>query len=65
MVVQSRTEQLDLDAFEVAKGALGDVVPEAAALLDEELADEGAWAYSFNRLPGKMWVHGVAGKGVH
>ncbi|KAG7286811.1 hypothetical protein NEMBOFW57_009128 [Staphylotrichum longicolle] len=64
VVVQFRTEQLDLDAFRVAKGALGDVVPEATALPDQELAEEGAWAYSFNRLPGKMWVHGVAGKGA-
>ena len=64
VVVQFRTEQLDLDAFRLAREALGDVVPEATALADEELENEGAWAYSFNRLPGKIWVHGVAGKGA-
>ena len=64
VVVQFRTEQLDLDAFRVARDALGDVVPEATHLADEELESAGAWVYSFNRLPGKMWVHGVAGKGA-
>jgi aminoglycoside phosphotransferase (APT) family kinase protein len=64
VVIQFRTEQLDLDAFKVAKGALGPVVPEAIALQDEELEKEGVWAYSLERLPGKMWVHGVAGKGA-
>lgn len=33
-------------------------------LKDEELENEGAWAYSLERLPGKMWVLGVAGKGA-
>lgn len=64
VVVQFRTEQLDLDAFRLAREALGEVVPEATALADEELENDGAWAYSFNRLPGKMWVHDVAGKGA-
>ncbi|KAK3902095.1 hypothetical protein C8A05DRAFT_15803 [Staphylotrichum tortipilum] len=64
VVVQFRTEQLDLDAFRLARETLGEVVPEATALADEELENEGGWAYSFNRLPGKMWVHGVAGKGA-
>ena len=46
MVVQFRTEKLDLDAF-------------------NEKHSEGAWACSVNnRLPGKMWLHGVAGKGA-
>ncbi|KAH6842274.1 hypothetical protein B0I37DRAFT_435629 [Chaetomium sp. MPI-CAGE-AT-0009] len=52
-VIQFRTEKLDLDAFKVAKGALGQV-----------LENEGVWAYSLERLPGKMWVYGVAGKGA-
>ncbi|KAK4169913.1 hypothetical protein QBC43DRAFT_329487 [Cladorrhinum sp. PSN259] len=64
VVIQFRTEKLDLDAFKVAKGALGQVVPDAVALEDDELENEGVWAYSLERLPGKMWVHGVAGKGA-
>lgn len=64
VVHQFRTEPLDLDAFKTAKEALGSVVPDAIALEDEELLSEGVWAYSFNRLPGKMWVHGIAGKGA-
>ncbi|KXX77551.1 hypothetical protein MMYC01_207025 [Madurella mycetomatis] len=64
VVVQFRTEQLDLDAFKVARAALGEVVPSVVALTDEEIENEGAWAYSLDRLRGKMWVHGVAGKGA-
>ncbi|SPQ24790.1 261fcb83-3b3e-4e8a-b9c9-bc176070b476 [Thermothielavioides terrestris] len=64
VVVQFRTEKLDLNAFKVAKGALGQFVPDAVALEDEELENEGVWAYSLERLPGKLWVHGVAGKGA-
>ncbi|GAB1318628.1 Aminoglycoside phosphotransferase domain-containing protein [Madurella fahalii] len=64
VVIQFRTEKLDLDAFKVARGALGSIVPDAVALKDGELEHEGVWAYSLERLPGKMWVHGVAGKGA-
>ena len=64
VVQQFRTEPLDLDAFKIAKKALGPVVPDAVALEDEDLCREGVWAYSFNRLYGKMWVHGIAGKGA-
>ncbi|KAJ1679910.1 hypothetical protein EV182_001074 [Spiromyces aspiralis] len=64
VVIQFRTEELDLDAFKVAKGALGQVVPDVVALKDEELESEGVWAYSLERLPGKIWVHGIAGKGA-
>lgn len=64
MVVQFRTEPLDVDAFKTAKGALGSFVPDAIALDDEELENAGAWAYSLTRMPGKMWLRGVAGKGA-
>jgi hypothetical protein len=64
VVIQFRTEQLDLNVFKVAKEALGGIVPDIVALSDEELENEGAWAYSLDRLPGKMWLHGVAGKGA-
>ena len=47
VVQQFRTEPLDLEAFEIAKKALGPVVPDAVALEDEDLSSEGVWAYSF------------------
>lgn len=43
---------------------LGPVVPDAVAWEDEDLFRVGVWAYSFTRLYGKMWVHGIAGKGA-
>lgn len=64
VVIQFQTEKLDLGAFKVAKGALGQVVLDAVALKDKELENEGVWASSLEYLPGKMWVHGVAGKGA-
>ncbi|KAJ5919299.1 hypothetical protein N7466_010242 [Penicillium verhagenii] len=64
VVQQFRTEPLDLDAFKIAKKALGSVVPDAMALEDEDLLGEGVWAYSLTRLYGKMWLHGAAGKGA-
>ncbi|KAJ6102872.1 hypothetical protein N7486_005299 [Penicillium sp. IBT 16267x] len=64
VVQQFRTEPLDLDAFKIAKKALGPVVPEAIALEDADLLSQGVWAYSFTRLYGKMWLHGIAGKGA-
>ncbi|KAK2603986.1 hypothetical protein QQS21_003822 [Conoideocrella luteorostrata] len=63
-VIQFRTEPLDLDAFKIAKKALGSVVPDARALEDEELLREQIWAYCLSRLHGKMWIRGVAGKGA-
>lgn len=64
VVVQFRTEPLDIGAFEIAKGALGSFVPDAEALSSEELESAGAWAYSLARMPGQMWLRGVAGKGA-
>lgn len=64
VVVQFRTEPLDVDAFKTAKNVLGSFVPDAEALGNEELESAGAWAYSLARMPGKMWLHGVAGKGA-
>ncbi|KAK3938527.1 hypothetical protein QBC46DRAFT_440107 [Diplogelasinospora grovesii] len=64
VVVQFHTEQLDVDAFKIAKVALGSFVPDAEALANEELESAGAWAYSLTLMPGKLWLHGVAGKGA-
>ncbi|KAF5016700.1 hypothetical protein F66182_11534 [Fusarium sp. NRRL 66182] len=63
LVFQFRTEPLDRDAFKTARRVLGSVVPDLRALEDEELLSEHVWAYSLTRLRGKMWVHGVVGKG--
>ncbi|KAJ5263470.1 hypothetical protein N7478_011075 [Penicillium angulare] len=65
VVQQFRTEPLELDAFKIAKNALGSVVPDAMALENEELFKEGVWAYSFNRIHGNLWVRGIAGKGTN
>lgn len=64
VVVQFRTEPLDVSAFTVAKSVLGSFVPHAEALPNEELESAGAWAYAQARMPGKMWLHGVAGRGA-
>ncbi|KAI1159532.1 hypothetical protein F5B18DRAFT_583699 [Nemania serpens] len=64
VVVQFRTEPLDVKAFKIAKGALGSFVPDAGALQDEELESAGAWAYFMPRMPGQIWAYGIAGKGA-
>lgn len=63
LVFQFRTEKLDVEAFKVAKGALGNFVPGAIWLQSEELEKEGVWAYSLVRMPGVMWHLGVTGEG--
>ena len=64
VVVQFRTEPLDVDAFKIAKGVLGPYVPDCEALPDQELESEGAWAYWLTLMPGEMWLRGVDGKGA-
>lgn len=64
VVVQFRTEPLDINAFKIAKAALGSFVPDIEALGNEELESARAWAYSLTLMPGKMWLRGVAGKGA-
>ncbi|KAI8631030.1 hypothetical protein F5Y19DRAFT_427380 [Xylariaceae sp. FL1651] len=64
VVVQFRTEPLDVEAFKIAKGALGSFVPDVEALRNEELESAGAWAYSLTRMPGQIWLRGIAGKGA-
>lgn len=54
VVVQFRTEPLDVDAFKIAKGALDSFVPDAEALGNEELENAGAWTYSLARMSGYM-----------
>lgn len=62
--IQFRTEELDIDAFRIAKSALGDLVPDTGRLESEQLRSEGIWAYSLTRMPGMIWQHGVTGKGA-
>ncbi|KAI0887249.1 uncharacterized protein GGS22DRAFT_156547 [Annulohypoxylon maeteangense] len=64
VVVQFRTEPLDVSSFKTAKVALGSYVPDVGALGNEELENAGAWAYSLTLMPGKMWLRGIAGKGA-
>jgi hypothetical protein len=64
VVVQFRTEQLDIDVFKTAKETLGSFVPDVEALGNEEFESAGAWAYSLTLMPGKMWLRGVDGKGA-
>ncbi|KAI1097123.1 hypothetical protein F4804DRAFT_205231 [Jackrogersella minutella] len=64
VVLQFRTEPLDLNAFKVAREVLGSFVPDAQALQSEELLNESIWVYSLSRLHGQMWLHGIAGKGA-
>ncbi|KAI0409824.1 hypothetical protein F4802DRAFT_542224 [Xylaria palmicola] len=64
VVVQFRTEPLDVEAFKIGKRALGSFVPDIEALDNEELKNAGAWAYSMTRMPGQIWLRGVAGKGA-
>lgn len=61
--VQFRPEELDLDTFRTARKALGEVVPEAGVLEDDELKEHGIHAYWMTRIPGRIWLRGVAGKG--
>lgn len=55
VVMQFRTEPLDLDTFKTAKSVLGSFVPDVQLLPDDTLQSEGAWAYSMDRIPGQMW----------
>lgn len=64
LVFQFRTEKLDIEAFNVAKSALGNFVPDVSCLESEELEEVGVWTYSLARMPGVMWHQGVTGKGA-
>lgn len=40
-------------------------MPDVIELPDDELLEEGVWAYCYNRLPGKMWAYSSAGRTEH
>ncbi|KAK0735318.1 hypothetical protein B0T21DRAFT_402113 [Apiosordaria backusii] len=63
VVIQFQTEKLDLNAFKVAKDALGQVVPNVMALENEELENKGVWAYSLKRLLGRISLGRILSKG--
>jgi hypothetical protein len=63
VVVQFRLEGLDTESFPTARAALGPVVPVCGVLENEELGVAGVRVYWMTRLPGKMWIDGIAGKG--
>ncbi|KAI1827357.1 hypothetical protein F4861DRAFT_536242 [Xylaria intraflava] len=50
VVVQFRTEPLDIKVFKVAKGALGSFAPDSEALHSEELESADVWAYSLTQI---------------
>ena len=62
-VVQFRITKLDLDTFNKARTVLGSYVPEVTLLASQELEDAGAWVYYLQRIPGTIWLRGIAGKG--
>ncbi|CAK7229411.1 hypothetical protein SEUCBS140593_007234 [Sporothrix eucalyptigena] len=65
LVIQLRTEVLDLEAFALARATLGEaIVPWVRELESEELNVAGVWAYAMERIPGQMWLRGVASKGA-
>ena len=61
VVVQFRTELLDLDAF---KGRWARLSPMPEFLRMKDWRTMVHWAYSFTRMRGKMWHHGIVGKGA-
>lgn len=63
VVIQFRPQQLDTEPFEVARRALGSVVPEIKLLPDQELLDQEIWAYWMTNIPGETWDTGTRGKG--
>lgn len=63
VVIQFRPEPLDIEPFKMARQALGPVVPDIELLKDEELEREHIWTYCMNRIPGKVWLEGIRGRG--
>lgn len=64
VVIQFRTEPLDVSSFTVAKKVLGSYVPDVQYLEDDELESNGVWAYCSNRMPGLPWIRAISGKGI-
>ena len=61
VVVQFRTEPPDLDAF---KGRWARLSPMPDFLRMKNWRTMVHWAYSFTRMRGKMWHHGIVSKGL-
>jgi hypothetical protein len=62
LVIQFRPEELDTTPFNIARIALGSIVPDIGRLEDEELDQNGISPYWMTRCPGKTWLEGVRGK---
>ena len=62
IVIQFRPERLNIEPFELARKTLGPVVPEIKPLRDDDLGQEGIWAYWMTCMPGKTWLEGIRGK---
>ncbi|KAF1993663.1 hypothetical protein P154DRAFT_527597 [Amniculicola lignicola CBS 123094] len=62
VVIQFRPEPLDLESFQVARRALGAIVPDIKVIEDEEMEREGIWVYWMECIPGKTWLNGARGR---
>ncbi|KAF2463818.1 uncharacterized protein BDR25DRAFT_307529 [Lindgomyces ingoldianus] len=62
VVIQFRPEPLDLESFQVARRALGAIVPNIKVMEDEDLECEGIWVYWMECIPGKTWLDGARGR---
>ncbi|KAF2458990.1 hypothetical protein BDY21DRAFT_339471 [Lineolata rhizophorae] len=62
VVIQFRPEPLDLGSFQVARRALGAIVPDVKVIEDEEMEREGIWVYWMECIPGKTWLDGARGR---
>ncbi|KAK4248948.1 hypothetical protein C7999DRAFT_39934 [Corynascus novoguineensis] len=62
VVIQFRTERLDLDTFKVAKCAFSQVVPDAVALQDEELENIGVHSVTGKDAEGRITVNKSLGR---
>ncbi|OCK92322.1 uncharacterized protein K441DRAFT_662923 [Cenococcum geophilum 1.58] len=62
VVIQFRPEPLDLESFQVARRALGAIVPDVKVIEDEDMEREGIWVYWMECIPGKTWLDGARGR---
>lgn len=62
VVVQFRTEPLDVNSYMLARETLADTVPDIMELSDDELLEEGVWAYCYKRLSGKTLAYNAGAK---
>lgn len=62
IVIQFRPEPLDITPFVIARGTLGEVVPEIGLIEDAELEKHNIWTYHMTMMAGKIWSEAVVGR---